>query len=99
MSKQNPGLFDSAPISQVKFYRPTGDTAAPIGKWLIRVSDCYLKTLKIDAMDKYILNEYLASADGAAGWRWYFYHTETLRILGCPSFEQHMDEVEGVIAV
>ena len=98
-AKDDPGLFEDHPTGKVRFYRPTGDTAVPIGKWLIRVSKPYYKGLKLDAMDDFILNEYLASADSVTGYRCFHYHSETLRILKCQTFDAYMDEAEGVLAL
>lgn len=50
-------------------------------------------------MDKYILNEYLASADSVTGGRCFYYHPETLRILKCQTWDEYMDEAEGVLAL
>jgi hypothetical protein len=50
-------------------------------------------------MDDFILNEYLASADSVTGYRCFHYHSETLRILKCQTFDAYMDEAEGVLAL
>ena len=97
-AKDDPSLFEDHPAGKVRFLRPTGDTAVPIGKWLIRVSQPYYKALKLDAMDEYILNEYLASADSVTGGRCFHYHPETLRILKCQTWDAYMDEAEGVLS-
>lgn len=94
--KPQPGLFDE-PVAKPKFTLSRYDKPIPVGCWIIQVPDRYMRELKMDGIDRYILEEHRASPGGILGLRWYHYTPETLRILKCQGWEDYQDERDGLV--